>query len=155
MVCIAGTIALCQDTLTGASITTLPRLEDPFGYREVPVIFADSASSFPDTIDVRGVVIAVTTVPAGCGVMCWWGAALVRLDERPPGYERDTLHVAVRCLFGREAEFVGRRIGIRLSGLMRADAGGGCGLFFNRFDSHGFPYYKSSVDEFFIINGAR
>jgi hypothetical protein len=122
-----------------------------FSFQEFPVVFEDSAATFPDTIEIRGIVEGITSIPVQCGVNCSWGTAKVRLQEKLRGYSPDTVFVAVQCLYGKEADFAGKRIQVTLTKFLRDELNNSCGSIANRFDSHGQPFYKPVTENGFRL----
>jgi hypothetical protein len=145
MICFFASItttALSQEHESVQQIDSLPITSVDWGYKPVSVVFADSAYALPDTLLVRGTIEGITSVPAGCGVFCWWGTAMIHLAEKPVQNVQDTVYIAVLCLYGQDSAFVGQPIKARVTKLFRRDIGNTCAPVFNRFDSNGQPFYK-------------
>jgi hypothetical protein len=144
---ILSSIALSQQGLTQKESDSLPRAKVHRGYKAFSLTYADSLNTSPDTTYVAGIIEGITSVPAPCGVMCWWGTALIHLEPRPVGYAHDSMYVAVRCLLAKESEFVGKKINSTVTRLFKSDITQGCSAVFNRFDSHSIPFYKFTKED--------
>src|SRR5260221_6366842 len=112
------------------------------GYEAVSVIYADSLNAFPDSAHIEGTIVGITSVPAPCGVFCWWGTALIHLDKRPGSLFGDSIYIAVMCLYGKEMDFVARHVSATVVKLFERDLFRSCNAIFNKFDSRGIPFYK-------------
>ena len=144
---------ISQNRNQPVSIDSLPDAYINLGYKPYNVTFGDTLKSYSDTINIDGVVLGITSNFALCGVTCTWGTALVHLIKRPNNYNCDTVYLAVLCMYcpaNEEQRFIGRSIKTQVTKLLKSDLSEGCSGIFNRFDSHGIPFYKVKEDYSFF-----
>jgi hypothetical protein len=142
IILISSNIALGQQVQSSTQIESLDVKQVNLGYMSVSVTFADSLDVLPDIVSAHGIIEGITSVPAGCGVMCWWGTALIHLRSHPIGYPHDTIYAAVLCLWSKDSLYMGKTINAEMTKLQKSDLTESCGGVFNRFDSHGVPFYR-------------
>jgi len=117
-----------------------------------PILYADSAILFPDTLFAVGTISRVTFVPAPCGVMCWWGTCKLDLPGSIERYPSHELYLAVLCFVGQSESYIGKSVEVVVSKFLKKDVGFGCAGVYNSIDSKGVPFYKVESDRTGVLN---
>jgi hypothetical protein len=105
-----------------------------------PLVYGKKNDGLPGRMRVRGVIQEVSFVPFSCGVMCWSGTAKVKLLKKVKGYEPEYAYIAILCFLGKQEDYLGKLVDVRVSKLREGKVNG-CGSIVNSIDSNGVAFY--------------
>lgn len=128
--------------------TTHPTQEDkakaeiPIGLVHQPIVYGKAGDGLRRSMRVQGVITDVSFVPYSCGVVCWWGAARIKLLKRVKGYKPEYVYVAVLCFMGEKEEYLNKVVDIRVSKLYQNEDRRNCGGIMSTINTAGVPFYR-------------
>lgn len=102
-----------------------------------------TSGNYPLKMKIEGIIVDVTPLGFGCGVICGCGTVKIALTKKIKGYQYDTVFVAMPCFTCPDPSYyINKRARIKLKLLTTQNKQ----CYYNeypqnRFDSHGIPFY--------------
>jgi hypothetical protein len=118
------------------------KAEIPLGLVHQPIVYGKAGDGFRQSMRVQGVITDVSFVPYSCGIVCWWGAAKIKLLKRIKGYKPKYVYVAVLCFMGEEEEYLNKVVDIRVSKLYKDEDTRHCSGIMSTINTNGVPFYR-------------